>query len=893
MEISLILGLALFTVLFLGGIVLGVIAFFRIDRLARTAHDQAGELVRLRQRVAGLERGLAPTAVAAPTSVPALVVPSLSSAPPTTTAASVTADPSSLSAPTPSQQAHGLLQWLEELIGGRLAVLFGGLALALGGVFLVRYSIEQGLLGPAARIGLGMLFAAMLAAGAERLRRSELRPASGAYIPGALMAAAIVTGFATIYAAYGLYGFLSATVAFVLLGLTGFAALAISSLYGSYLAALGLVGSFATPVLIGGDKPDAWVLFSYLTIVTIACYVTAHLRQWTWLAVAATALADLWGLFWLLLNLTSPQPWSLAIFVVALIASSVLVLHRNDPALPTLLTSRHDALGLAEIDWPLSGLIASHGLLAIALSLADALHGPSTWALVALTAMLFGAALSWRSLVAGPAIAAIATLTSYVVARDPLLPLSIGTAAAVIPPVVAGYLWTGALFAAAYAGAGIWAFFGKRSNAVWPCVAVAVPLVVLLYAYWISTGYTTSISFGLIAALLACGAAVTAGIANRLPRSTLTDWGVAMFAAGAVAFLALGFSMVLERGWLTIALALMAPGIAVIERARSIPILRWMIAGLAALVALRLLTEPNSVGGNPGQWPILNWLLYAYGVPALSFWYAARRMLESRDDTSVKIAEGASVAFLAALIGVEIRHLMTGGNIARPLSALGEFGLHSTSWLGLAIGLRLRNGSDHGRLVYRYAAYLFGGLGTASLLLVNLFARNPAVTGIAVGGNLVFNDLLLAYGLPALLCGALYWLVRGSRPRWMAWIPGATALILAFAYLTFLVARAFEGPQITLSEVRDGELYALSVAWIVFALALLTAGIRYGSAVLRQAAFGVLLLATLKVFLIDLAGLAGLQQAGSFIGLGLALIGIGLAYQRLVLKPPETERRPG
>src|SRR5690606_37335160 len=41
---------------------------------------------------------------------------------------------------------------LEQAIGGRWAVWIGGIALALGGIFLVRYSIEAGLLGPGARI---------------------------------------------------------------------------------------------------------------------------------------------------------------------------------------------------------------------------------------------------------------------------------------------------------------------------------------------------------------------------------------------------------------------------------------------------------------------------------------------------------------------------------------------------------------------------------------------------------------------------------------------------------------------------------------------------------------------------------------------------------------------
>ncbi len=886
MEFSGVLGLALVAVLLVGGIVLGVIAFFRIDRLARRAHDMAAEVTRQRQRIEDLERGMRPAAAPEVALAPATkpIVPPAPAQQP-----SVTVAPP----PSASQQAHGLLQWLEELIGGRLAVLFGGLALALGGVFLVRYTIEQGLLGPAARIGLGALFASVLAGVAEYLRRNDRRPTTGAYIPGALMAAAIVTAFATIYAAYGLYGFLSAPVAFALLGLTGFAALAISSLHGPALAALGLIGSYATPVLIGGNDPNDWLLLSYLTIVTVACYFTFHLRSWSWLAIAATALADLWGVFWLLIHTSNLQPWPLLIFAVALVASAILLLHRNETAQAPPAANRRAALGLAEIDWPLTGMLASHSLLVIAVSLFDALQAPAVWALVALAGLLFGAAWSWRSLATGPAIAAVAVTTSYILSRDPGLAIDYSYVFEKLPYGLADTLWTGAGFALAFAGIGAWMTFSRRANAIWPCVAVAVPLVILIYSFWISTGYAPSMAFGLIAALSACAFAVMAEIANRQPRSDLTDWSVGMFAAGAAAFTALGLSMVLGHGWLTVALALMAPGIALIERLRPIPVLRWLIAGLAALVALRLFTEPNIVEGDPGRLPILNWLLYAYGVPVVAFWYAARRMLEGRDDTPVKIAEGASVAFLAALVGVEIRHLMTGGVLTHALSALGEFGLHALSWLGLAIGLRLRNGQPGGRVVYRVAAYLFGGLGTSWLLLVNLLLRNPAVTGIPVEGNLIVNELLLAYGLPALLCGALYWLVRYAPPRWMAWIPGTTALVLAFAYLTFMVARVFEGPLITLADVRDGELYATSIAWIGFALALLAAGIRYGSAVLRQAAFGVLLLATLKVFLIDLSGLAGLQQAGSFIGLGLALIGIGLAYQRLVLKAPANKAPPG
>ncbi len=49
-------------------------------------------------------------------------------------------------------------------------------------------------------------------------------------------------------------------------------------------------------------------------------------------------------------------------------------------------------------------------------------------------------------------------------------------------------------------------------------------------------------------------------------------------------------------------------------------------------------------------------------------------------------------------------------------------------------------------------------------------------------------------------------------------------------------------------------------------------------------------LTVVKVFLLDLAGLEGVLRAFSFLGLGAALIGIGLVYQKLVFaRRPDAE----
>src|SRR5690606_40775145 len=47
---------------------------------------------------------------------------------------------------------------IETALGTRWAVWVGGIALALGGLFLVRYTIEAGIFGPGARLSMAGLF---------------------------------------------------------------------------------------------------------------------------------------------------------------------------------------------------------------------------------------------------------------------------------------------------------------------------------------------------------------------------------------------------------------------------------------------------------------------------------------------------------------------------------------------------------------------------------------------------------------------------------------------------------------------------------------------------------------------------------------------------------------
>ena len=72
----------------------------------------------------------------------------------------------------------------------------------------------------------------------------------------------------------------------------------------------------------------------------------------------------------------------------------------------------------------------------------------------------------------------------------------------------------------------------------------------------------------------------------------------------------------------------------------------------------------------------------------------------------------------------------------------------------------------------------------------------------------------------------------------------------------------------------------LAIAWLARGLMLDREQLR--AKLLRVAGLALLTAVTFKVFLIDAAALTGVLRILSFLGLGIALIGIGWAYGRIM-----------
>ena len=179
-DLLLFAGLIVLTILV--GSLLGIIAFAKTRELERRIERLEAALRARRSAEAAVEPVPAaptPEVTVPEESVEAPAVSQDAPEPPEEGEAVAEAPRPEAEEPVQEEPAIAARTSLEEKIGSRWAVWVGGLALGLGGIFLVRYSIEAGLLGPAARVFLGLVFSALLLAGGEWLRRSGFAETAG------------------------------------------------------------------------------------------------------------------------------------------------------------------------------------------------------------------------------------------------------------------------------------------------------------------------------------------------------------------------------------------------------------------------------------------------------------------------------------------------------------------------------------------------------------------------------------------------------------------------------------------------------------------------------------------------------------------------------------------
>jgi uncharacterized membrane protein len=803
----------------------------------------------------------------------------------------------------PSRKPRPTRENLESYLGARWPVWVGGVALAFGGIFLVRYSIEAGLLGPGPRLTLAALFGLLLMAAGEIVRRRALPRISELYanamIPGALTAAGSVTLLGTIFAAYAFYGFIGPGTAFVLMALVSLATVALSLLHGQALAGLGLLGSLVTPFLVSTGNPNPNALFLFLGVIWLAVNAASRIRRWTMVPMLANIGTGLWALIYATGAPEGFDPMPVTLMLIVMIAGTAFLWPGSAYAgrIGPPKAGIRALLGRPPLKITLSiSLMAALPALMMAVRQAD--EGDMVVfagaAIIAALAALGSARVYavWPAMIAAGA-AVLSILASALTWPNYAMPVPMDGQPSPAPLSFTGEIATFLLLGAVFTllGFGFLRRFrneDRQFSSIWAFLMGAMP-VTLGFISFLNFGNFfrdwTHGAYGLALGLVMLG--VADWLFRRSDETTAGrfDWPANIAVAGSFAGFTLALHTLTNGIVTTILLSVLGFAYLLALRLRPWPGLPWMMAAAIVIVFGRIAWEPTLIGPNSlGTTPFLNALLPGYGIPTLLAIISAWMLRNSADFRVRNVMQGLASLSGLITIAVLVHHAMNGGTLSGDTPTLGEqsiYTLITIGFSGILMTLDLKSPSP----VFRFGSMIAGVIATVNALSLHVFALNPFFSGEDTGAWPFVNLLLIGYLLPALAYALVARLARGRRPVPYVAMLAVSGAVLGFLWATLSVRRFWQGTNIAdWKGFLPGETYTYSVVWLVIGVGLLVLGSKLDAKSLRLASAGLVLIAVLKVFLVDMANLEGILRAVSFIGLGAVLIGIGLFYQRILVK---------
>lgn len=169
----------------------------------------------------------------------------------------------------------------ETAMGQKWLLIIGVVATVFGIGYFLKYSFEQGWVGPAGRVAMAYLWGAAFLFGGEMFRRRGLRT-FGLYLSGGGIAAL----YSATFAAFQVYNLIGQVPAFALMVMVTALAVALSVIYDAkWLAVLGLIGGFLTPSFISTGRDNYIALLGYMTVLNLGLLAVAFYKKWNLLTV--------------------------------------------------------------------------------------------------------------------------------------------------------------------------------------------------------------------------------------------------------------------------------------------------------------------------------------------------------------------------------------------------------------------------------------------------------------------------------------------------------------------------------------------------------------------------------------------------------------------------------
>lgn len=743
-------------------------------------------------------------------------------------------------------------------------VWLGGICVGLAGIFLVKHSIDAGLLGPTQRVISGYCAGFGLHALAEWLRRKtgESHPSFAALAGGAS-----ITLYAATLAALHLYQMLSPGIAFTILAIISMLTMLLALRDGPVLAIIGILGAYVVPILVSDNSGNILGAMIYALIISAAALFLIRYvyRPWLWYGVLSG------GIGWWLISLTSfyadgYRGFYLAAFAYCLLAipSFDWVLNKAEDDCEPIFNPKSKRLFF------LHPINIGMGFILLAQSFSIVVDGFSNhafflWAPLYLVILLIGVNresaryLPWLSLVAGW-FSWLFCGVEFINDNVQLRGLGVETQQY--------FLLFSLGMILLYSGATWIISRGKQYSHLNYSLITLAPVVWFALTYLLVSDLSVSWEWSLAGAILAIFYIALANYKER--NESGCPEGMWLILAGHFSF-SLAAAMFIREASLTLVLAIQVLSLVYLMNMYRMDALKWLVKGVLALIIIRLTLNPWLL-----HYPLeTHWSLWTYGGTTLCCFVAS--LLLSQEKPLKKWLEAASLHLFVLFLASETRYWLYDGNIFMKDYTLIEASINSMLWAGLGLVYYYRSIiSDHLKGYYSFCSKLLIVLALSSYLLVLTFL-SPLFNWGTIGHTPIWNLLLLSHGVPALMGILCLFFYNKNYRRYSALFSGLSLFVFVNMEIRHLWQR---GMNLDL-PVSDGELYTYSIVWLVMAIPTILVAANANLQKLNKAGMILLLLVIAKIFLIDMADLEGLLRVTSFMGLGLSLLGLAFLYQRI------------
>lgn len=777
-----------------------------------------------------------------------------------------------------SEKLQALGQWLTQ----NWFYAASAVSLALAGVFLVLYGMEQGLLPPSVRVAMAFGFGFSLVAAGEYIRRrfGDSESSSTAYLPSTFSGAGIVTLFGAVLSARLLYGFIGPEIALIAMACVGAMAMILGWFYGPLLTAVGVIGAMIAPFIIGGSSENPSMLLVYFAIVTCVGLAIDTLRRWAWVSVISLISGFSAGT---LLMLGSGWPVQiyfamyctlLAVLAIAIPVRKVFPDHSG--SLLSLSVFGKDK----DMAWPeFPTRLAGGAIVAASVLIFTNTSGfrvDMFWASVATLSILTLLLLLWAhkapalaDLTVVPVVALIATVaggtrvwsihTDIPAGLDAPKPLMATIIVAIGIVISISAAWRSLRNEPA---SGLLAL-GAAITA--PALAIAMDI------FWQPIEVLGSYAWALHAMIIG---AVMVGVAERFARADGPEDRNRMSFAVLSALSCIAFAMIImfSTAALTTAVAVTIVAAAWLDKKFDLPLMSVYITTGVAFVGYRLVIDPGLHWAANG--PFAEMILsYAGAVAAFAVSYWLVRSVNR--SASMLLLESAALSALGIFLTMLLYRIIVSLSGVDASDSHWAGGIGATIWivLGMAQLHRIQIG---GRFtILRVALSLvYMALGVLGVLLT-LTVFNPLFDfyGDPVLGPILLNTLIPAYVLPAAAFGFGAWKLQLLK-RWQKLGFAVAALALGGVWLGLAIRHFWRGADMVLPAMEQPELYSYTVALLVIGAGVFYQSLARPSALLRKVGLVFIGLAVAKVFFVDISGLGGLIRVFSLLFLGLSLAGL-------------------